>query len=180
MREYAHTLGSLVYRFRDLKDLLAKATPLRSGDMLAGVAAAGAQERVAAQMALADLPLTVFLNEALVPYESDEVTRLIIDTHDRAAFAAIAHLARRREHGAVSGAFNFCAPEAIEQRRFAQVAGTVLHRPSIMPTPAFVMRALLGEQADLLVEGQRVAPRRLLADGFVFRHPQLEGALRSL
>ena len=56
----------------------------------------------------------------------------------------------------------------------------MLHRPSIMPTPAFVMRALLGEQADLLVEGQRVAPRRLLADGFVFRHPQLEGALRSL
>ena len=92
----------------------------------------------------------------------------------------IAHLARRSEQGAVSGAYNFCAPEAIEQRRFAQVAGTVLHRPSIMPTPAFVMRALLGEQADLLVEGQRVAPRRLLADGFVFRHPQLEGALRSL
>ena len=92
MTEYAHTLGSLVYRFRDLKDLLAKATPLRSGDMLAGVAAASAQERVAAQMALADLPLTVFLNEALVPYDSDEVTRLIIDTHDRAAFAAIAHL----------------------------------------------------------------------------------------
>ena len=92
MTEYAHTLGSMVYRFRDLKDLLAKATPLRSGDVLAGVAAASAQERVAAQMALADLPLSVFLNEALVPYERDEVTRLIIDTHDRAAFAPIAHL----------------------------------------------------------------------------------------
>lgn len=92
MTEYAHTLGSMVYRFRDLKDLLAKATPLRSGDVLAGVAAASAQERVAAQMALADLPLTVFLNDALVPYDSDEVTRLIIDTHDRAAFAPIAHL----------------------------------------------------------------------------------------
>ena len=92
MTEYAHTLGSMVYRFRDLKDLLARATPLRSGDVLAGVAAASAQERVAAQMALADLPLSVFLNEALVPYERDEVTRLIIDTHDRAAFAPIAHL----------------------------------------------------------------------------------------
>ena len=88
MTEYAHTLESMVYRFRDLKDLLAKATPLRSGDMLAGVAATSAQERVAAQMALAELPLTVFLNDALVPYDSDEVTRLIIDTHDRAAFAA--------------------------------------------------------------------------------------------
>lgn len=92
MTRYAHTLGSMVYRFRDLKDLLAKATPLRSGDVLAGVAASNAQERVAAQMALADLPLTVFLNEALVPYDSDEVTRLIIDSHDRAAFAPIAHL----------------------------------------------------------------------------------------
>ena len=92
MTEYAHTLGSMVYRFRDLKDLLAKATPLRSGDVLAGVAASNAQERVAAQMALAELPLTVFLNDALVPYDSDEVTRLIIDSHDRAAFAAISHL----------------------------------------------------------------------------------------
>ncbi len=92
MTEYAHTLGSMVYRFRDLKDLLAKATPLRSGDMLAGVAATSAQERVAAQMALAELPLTVFLNDALVPYDSDEVTRLIIDTHDRAAFAPVSHL----------------------------------------------------------------------------------------
>lgn len=92
MTEYAHTLGSMVYRFRDLKDLLARATPLRSGDVLAGVAAASAQERVAAQMALADLPLSVFLHEALVPYERDEVTRLIIDTHERAAFAPISHL----------------------------------------------------------------------------------------
>jgi NAD dependent epimerase/dehydratase family enzyme len=92
----------------------------------------------------------------------------------------IAHLARRSEDDGVSGAYNFCAPEAMRQGQFAKVAGKVLHRPSFMPTPAFVMRALLGEQADLLVEGQRVAPRRLLADGFVFRHPDVEGALRSL
>jgi ethanolamine ammonia-lyase large subunit len=71
---------------------MAKATPLRSGDMLAGIAAASAQERVAAQMCLADLPLGTFLEEALVPYEDDSVTRLILDTHDRAAFAPIAHL----------------------------------------------------------------------------------------
>ena len=71
---------------------MAKATPLRSGDALAAVAAATAQERVHAQMALADLPLRVFLNEALIPYEDDEVTRLIIDTHDAEAFSAISHL----------------------------------------------------------------------------------------
>ena len=72
--------------------LLAKASPLRSGDQLAGIAAASGEERVAAQYALADLPLAAFLNETVVPYESDEVTRLIIDSHDRAAFAAVSHL----------------------------------------------------------------------------------------
>jgi ethanolamine ammonia-lyase large subunit len=89
---YSHTLASHTYRFADLRTLLARATPLRSGDQLAGVAAANAQERVAAQMALADLPLTTFLNEVVVPYESDEVTRLIIDTHDAAAFTPVRHL----------------------------------------------------------------------------------------
>ncbi|MYM69710.1 ethanolamine ammonia-lyase subunit EutB [Pseudoduganella sp. FT55W] len=92
MGSYWHRVGSKTYQFRDLKDLMAKATPARSGDYLAGVAAGSAEERVAAQMALAELPLTVFLNEALVPYEDDEVTRLIIDTHDAAAFARVAHL----------------------------------------------------------------------------------------
>jgi len=89
---YAHTVGGSVYRFASLKDLLAKATPLRSGDLLAGVAAATAEERVAARMALADLPLKRFLDEALVPYEQDEVTRLIVDTHDAAAFAPVGSL----------------------------------------------------------------------------------------
>ena len=89
---YQHTVGSRTYLFTDLKILLAKATPLRSGDVLAGLAAETAQERVAAQKALADLPLAVFLSEAVIPYETDEVTRLIIDTHDRAAFAAVSHL----------------------------------------------------------------------------------------
>jgi ethanolamine ammonia-lyase large subunit len=89
---YAHTVGSVRYHFPDLKTLLAKATPFRSGDALAGIAAESAEERVAAQMALADLPLTTFLDEAVVPYETDDVTRLILDTHDRGAFAPISSL----------------------------------------------------------------------------------------
>jgi len=92
MSSYAHTTGNRTYRFDDLKDLMAKATPARSGDYLAGVAATSAEQRVAAQMALADLPLTTFLNDALVPYETDEVTRLIMDSHNRAAFAPVSHL----------------------------------------------------------------------------------------
>jgi ethanolamine ammonia-lyase large subunit len=87
-----HSIDGVSYVFRDLKDLLAKATPFRSGDELAGTAAANSVERVAAQMTLADLPLTAFLNEAVVPYETDEVTRLIFDTHDAGAFASIASL----------------------------------------------------------------------------------------
>ena len=88
---YRHTIASRIYVFEDLKTLLARATPLRSGDVLAGVAAASYEERVAAQYALADVPLRQFLSEALVPYERDEITRLIIDTHDAVAFAPIAH-----------------------------------------------------------------------------------------
>ncbi len=86
---FAHTLDGTTYRFADLKTLLAKASPRRSGDELAGIAAASGAERVAAQMALADVPLREFLNDAVVPYESDEVTRLIVDGHDRLAFAPV-------------------------------------------------------------------------------------------
>ena len=89
---YAHTVGHRVHRFEDLKALLAKATPARSGDELAGIAAATDEERVAAQMALAELPLSTFLSEHVVPYETDEVTRLIVDQHDADAFKPIAHL----------------------------------------------------------------------------------------
>jgi ethanolamine ammonia-lyase large subunit len=89
---YSATIGARRYVFADLKSLLAKASPLRSGDQLAGVTAATGEERVAAQYALADLPLAAFLNETVVPYETDEVTRLIVDTHDRAAFAPVSHL----------------------------------------------------------------------------------------
>jgi ethanolamine ammonia-lyase large subunit len=89
---YRSTLGGTRYVFPDLKTLMAKASPARSGDELAGVAANGAVERVAAQAALADLPLRAFLSEAIVPYEDDDVTRLIVDRHDSAAFVPVAHL----------------------------------------------------------------------------------------
>lgn len=92
MSHYTCTLGEQSYRFADLTGLLAKASPLRSGDCLAGIAAASAEERVAAQLCLADVPLAEFLNTTVVPYESDEVTRLIIDSHDEAAFSTVASL----------------------------------------------------------------------------------------
>lgn len=86
------TVGGRTYRFASLADVLAKASPVRSGDQLAGVAAGSAAERVAARAVLADLPLAAFLDEPVVPYETDEVTRLIVDTHDAAAFAPVSHL----------------------------------------------------------------------------------------
>ncbi|WP_374306813.1 ethanolamine ammonia-lyase subunit EutB [Methylocella sp.] len=89
---HVQSAGGRTYRFPDLKTLLAKASPARSGDRLAGLAAEDAAERVAAQMALAELPLKAFLSEAVIPYESDEVTRLIMDSHDAAAFAAVSGL----------------------------------------------------------------------------------------
>jgi ethanolamine ammonia-lyase large subunit len=92
MPMYTHTVDQKVYRFQDLRDLLAKASPARSGDYLAGVAAADYEERVAAQMALAEVPLAQFLSETVIPYEDDEVTRLIIDRHDAEAFQPVAHL----------------------------------------------------------------------------------------
>ena len=92
MSTYATTHRGTRHTFADLRDLLAKATPPRSGDRLAGVAATTARERVAAQLVLADVPLARFVQEQVVPYETDEVTRLIIDSHDPAAFAAVADL----------------------------------------------------------------------------------------
>src|SRR5690348_8906501 len=89
---YAATIRARRYLFPDLKALLARASPLRSGDQLAGIAAESGEERLAAQFALADLPLVAFLSQPVVPYESDEVTRLIVDGHDKAAFSAVAHL----------------------------------------------------------------------------------------
>ncbi|GDY28057.1 ethanolamine ammonia lyase large subunit [Agarivorans sp. Toyoura001] len=92
MAEFVMNAGGERFRFASLKELMAKASPLRSGDQLAGLAALSDHQRVAAQMALAELPLSHFLNEALIPYEQDEVTRLIVDSHDAQAFKAIAHM----------------------------------------------------------------------------------------
>jgi ethanolamine ammonia-lyase large subunit len=89
---YSFTVRNIVYRFNDLKTLLAKASPYRSGDALAGVSADSYEERVAAQIALAEVPLKTFLNEVIIPYEQDDVTRLIIDDHDAESFGLISSL----------------------------------------------------------------------------------------
>ncbi|MGO4715521.1 ethanolamine ammonia-lyase subunit EutB [Bradyrhizobium sp. 2TAF24] len=89
---YRAIIASQLFVFNDLREVMARASPERSGDQLAGLAAASAQERMAARHVLADTPLQQFLTEALVPYEADSVTRLIIDGHDASAFAPIAHL----------------------------------------------------------------------------------------
>src|ERR1700728_1344427 len=89
---YRHTIDATSHVFDDLRDLMAKATPPRSGDRLAGIAATSAAQMIAARIALADVPLKQFLHEVVVPYEDDEVTRLIVDTHDASAFAAISSL----------------------------------------------------------------------------------------
>src|SRR6202521_150938 len=89
---YRHTIDATSYVFENLRDLLAKATPPRSGDRLAGIAADSAEQMIAARIALADVPLKQFLHETVIPYEDDEVTRLIVDTHDPSAFATISSL----------------------------------------------------------------------------------------
>src|SRR6267143_2765240 len=89
---YRHAIDATTYVFNDLRDLLAKATPPRSGDRLAGIAADSAAQMIAARIALADVPLKQFLHETVIPYEDDEITRLIIDAHDASAFAAISSL----------------------------------------------------------------------------------------
>ncbi|AWK88992.1 ethanolamine ammonia-lyase subunit EutB [Azospirillum thermophilum] len=92
MAEYRHRLGQNSYRFADLKAVMACASPRRSGDELAGLAAESDEQRVAARRVLADLPLKTFLEEPLIPYETDEVTRLILDSHDAGAFRPVAHM----------------------------------------------------------------------------------------
>jgi ethanolamine ammonia-lyase large subunit len=92
MMTYRYSVGLQIYQFADLKDVLAKATPARSGDYLAGVAAETYAERMAARMCLAEIPLKTFLEDLIIPYETDEVTRLIVDTHDKQAFSEISHL----------------------------------------------------------------------------------------
>jgi ethanolamine ammonia-lyase large subunit len=89
---YRQTIGRNSFVFESLRDLLAKASPPRAGDRLAGIAAGTSEEMVAARMALADVPLRQFLNDAVIPYEDDEVTRLIVDSHDAGALTAVSSL----------------------------------------------------------------------------------------
>ena len=138
---YQATLGSVVYRFPNLKTLLAKATPLRSGDELAGVAAESAEERVAAQISLADVPLKQFLEEPLTAYESDEVTRLIFDTHDAQAFAEISHL--------TVGSFRpWLLAHSTDGATLARIA------PGVMPEQAAAVSKLMRLQDLVKVAGK--------------------------
>ena len=98
---YRHIVHNYTYHFDDLKTLMAKATPFRSGDALAGLCADSYEERVAAQICLADLPLKAFLNEVVIPYEDDEITRLIIDTHDTKNFLRIQYLSETYAHRSI-------------------------------------------------------------------------------
>ncbi|MER0126748.1 ethanolamine ammonia-lyase subunit EutB [Franconibacter daqui] len=138
---YQTTLAHTVYRFSSLKDLLAKASPARSGDVLAGVAAKSAEERMAAKMALADLPLRELLNNPLIPYEQDEVTRLIIDTHDRDAFSPIRHL--------TVGAFrDWLLDDATTSETLSRVA------PGVTPEMAAAVSKLMRNQ-DLILAASK-------------------------
>ena len=142
MASYRHQVGTITWQFSDLKDLLAKATPLRSGDCLAGVAASSDQERVAAQMALAELPLTTFANELLVPYEDDEVSRLIVSQHERskvsANFAQIAHFT-------VGDFRNWLLSNAASSEVLCQLA------PALMPEMVAAVAKIMRNQDLILV-----------------------------
>ncbi len=135
---YRVAIGTRSYLFSDLKELMAKATPPRSGDRLAGLAAETMEEMMAARMALADLPLRTFLHEALIPYEIDEVTRLIVDGHDAAAFAPVAAL--------TVGAFrDWLCSEAATSEVLAKLA------PGVTPEMAAAVSKLMRNQDLILV-----------------------------
>lgn len=144
---YFHDIGGVRHAFPDLKAVMAKASPLRSGDLLAGVAAASEEERVAARLVLADLPLSRFLEEALVPYEDDEVTRLILDRHDRAAFAEISSLS-------VGEFRDWILAEHTDTATLTRVA------PGITPEMAAAVSKLMRNQDLILAAGKcRVVTR---------------------
>jgi ethanolamine ammonia-lyase large subunit len=139
--EYRQSFGTQHYVFPDLKALLAKATPLRSGDVLAGIAAECAEERVAAQWRLAELPLKDLLTDALLAYEKDDVTRLILDRHDAAAFAPIAHLT-------VGGFRDWLLSDAATSDVLATIA------PGVTPEMAAAVSKIMRNQ-DLIVAARK-------------------------
>jgi ethanolamine ammonia-lyase large subunit len=140
---YSHTVRGITHSFADLRTLLAKASPLRSGDELAGIAASGAEERAIAQMTLAELPLSTFLNEAVVPYESDDVTRLIFDTHDAQAFAPVAGLS-------VGELRDWLLSDEATPERLASLA------PGLMPEMAAAVSKLMRVQ-DLIYVARKIS-----------------------
>lgn len=138
---YSYSIGSHRYLFENLKELMAKASPARSGDYLAGVAAGDDEERVAAQMALSDVPLKQFLVEHLIPYETDEVTRLIIDDHDAKAFAPVSAL--------TVGAFrDWLLSDVANERSLAALA------PGLLPEMAAAVSKISRVQ-DLILVAQK-------------------------
>jgi ethanolamine ammonia-lyase large subunit len=138
---YSTTIGSIVHRFDDLKSLLAKATPARSGDILAGVAADSEEERAAAQIALADVPLKVFLQEFVLPYEEDEVTRVIVDNLDYHAFSEISSLT-------VGGFREWLLSDATDSEAIARAS------PGIMPEMAAAVSKIMRAQ-DLIAAARK-------------------------
>jgi ethanolamine ammonia-lyase large subunit len=135
---YKYVLGQRTFEFNDLKDLMAKATPARSGDRLAGVAAENSEQRAIAQMLLAEQPLKIFLQQVLIPYEDDEVTRLIIDEHDLVAFSLISHLT-------VGDFRNWLLSDLATPEVLAQV------RPGITPEMAAAVCKIMRNQDLILV-----------------------------
>lgn len=137
---YTQTISGTTYTFDGLVDLMAKATPRRSGDELAGCAAESDAERAAAAWQLADLPLTTFLENPVVPYETDEVTRLIIDTHDRRAFQAVAHLT-------VGGLRDWLLETAVRKDSAARIAAVA---PGLTPEMVAAVSKIMRNQ-DLIL-----------------------------
>ncbi|NVN44362.1 ethanolamine ammonia-lyase subunit EutB [Asaia siamensis] len=139
---YAATLSGQRFVFRDLRHLLASASPLRSGDVLAGLAASSSTERVAARLALADLPLSHFLSEALVPYQQDDVTRLIMNSHDQAAFAPIASMT-------IGGFRDWLLSHQADTARLAAIA------PGVTPEMAAAVSKIMRNQ-DLIAVARKI------------------------
>lgn len=138
MYRFRQLVGSHTYGFKNLGELMAKATPARSGDYLAGVAAQSAEERAIAQMTLADVPLKVFLEDLLIPYEEDEITRLIVDSHDLVAFQPISHLT-------VGGFREWLLSDQVGSERLEQV------RLGITPEMAAAVSKIMRNQDLILV-----------------------------
>ena len=140
---YASRSGTTSYRFETLREIMAKASPSRSGDVLAGVAAETAEERVAAKMALADVPLSQFLSELVIPYEADDVSRLIVDSHDAGAFAPVSHM--------TVGAFrDWLLSEEVDAPVLAKLA------PGVTPEMAAAVSKIMRNQ-DLILAARKVS-----------------------